>query len=326
MILTYDPSDFGTARRHLSSESVSAAFDRIRHSWKSASVASLKENNSSANIGKKGNQQIVAKPLLRKSRTNKVDELYEDFETPTGGTIQELVDDFQSRHVSRELSHTLPPFFTPRGCDYTFDHEDGVEYPATGTYSDQIFCADWCGDGQDMTLSITTTCAGDEDCSSTADCRVVGCTDDAGLNPGDSPCSTTLTSFEQICDDKCVDGPAPGTPAPTNPPPAPVTPAPTSAPITPVPAPTAPAPTPTVPATTAPAPTPTVPAPTPGTTRQVVNIVRTVFANNEQGLPLDETSRGVVTTGTGFNDIVVSQSEFTNNNYGNAENGVSISW
>jgi hypothetical protein len=52
--------------------------------------------------------------------------------------------------------------------------------------------------------------------------------------------------------------------------------------------------------------------------RQQVRLVETTFRNNAQGLPVTDKSRGVVTTSSGYNDIIVVNSRFEDNTY-NAE-------
>ena len=178
------------------------------------------------------------------------------FPLTTSLSVKDTVDSFQSRHEDRDLRHTVPPVITPRGCTYEFDH-------GTTTFVDEIFCPDWCGDGQDFTFTTTTLCDASGDCESFADCRVIGCTDDCGPGVNDCPCDTALASFEAVCDDVCL----PGTEAPVAYPTQAPVPPPTDAPVAmPVPmpvtpAPVAPEPTPVTPAPVAPEPTPVTPAP-----------------------------------------------------------------
>lgn len=228
--------------------------------------------------------------------------------------VQEYVDSFMSRHAKRELLHEVPPIIAPRGCNYDFTH-------GTEVLVDEIFCPNWCGDGQDFTFTTTTLCKGD-DCENFNDCRVNGCTDNCGPGANDCPCDSQLRFFEEVCEFVCKDEPI-ATSLPTRAP----SPSPTGKPTV---APTTPMGTPTLAPTSLITPAP-VEAETPPAMplsdsqfRQKVNFVSTVFSNNEQGMPVSETSRGVITTSTGFSDIVISGSEFTENDFGNPDNRVSL--
>jgi hypothetical protein len=76
-------------------------------------------------------------------------------------------------------------------------------------------------------------------------------------------------------------------------------------------------------ATASPSSNATTSSPTAAPPRQKVNIVSTIFSNNKQGFSLVEaTTRGAITTGSGFNDIEISWSEFNSNVF--ETDGVSI--
>lgn len=90
--------------------------------------------------------------------------------------------------------------------------------------------------------------------------------------------------------------------------------------------PTAPLPSPIPALPTAPLPTPLLPTPTveiptvvtptdPGLPRQKVFLMETTFRGNVQGQPITDTSRGVITTASGYNDIVVDYCNFQSNTY-----------
>ncbi len=122
--------------------------------------------------------------------------------------------------------------------------------------------------------------------------------------------------------------PTPALPTPALPTPALPTPA-LPTPALPTPAlPTPALPTPALPTPALPTPisspvalpTPAVPTPVidPSLPRQQVRLVETTFRNNAQGLPVTDKSRGVVTTSSGYNDIIVVNSRFEDNTY-NAE-------
>ncbi len=123
--------------------------------------------------------------------------------------------------------------------------------------------------------------------------------------------------------------PTPALPTPALPTPALPTPAlPTPALPTPaLPTPALPTPALPTPALPTPAlPTPAVPTPAidPTLPRQQVRIVETTFRNNAQGLPIIDKSRGVVTTSTGYNDIIVENSRFEANTYSEEGFGYAI--
>jgi hypothetical protein len=258
---------------------------------------------------------------------------------------QEYVPPTQEQEEPDNENHDINPADVPPGCDYTFDHGDTV-------FIDEISCPNWCGPGNNFVYTITTICAGN-DCEAFDDCRISGCNDDCGSQTNDCPCATL--DFDEVCVATCPSPTSAPTPAPTlaptpeptsSPTAAPVTPeSPTPAPVLrPTPSPTLPpvadtaqpAPAPTTGATSTPTAATTTSTPTTGPTaslstseptitptmgpmaapvRQKVNIVSTIFTNNKQGLPLSEKSRGIITTGSGFNDIEISWSEFNSNEF-----------
>jgi len=239
-------------------------------------------------------------------------------------------------------THQIPPE-VPEGCDYAFNHGSTV-------FTDEVSCPNWCGDGRNFLFTVTTLCSGSV-CESFDDCRIDGCTDECSDDPGGCPCATM--DFDAVCAATCPAEPT-GSPvmapvqtdAPTT---APVeTDAPTSAPVetdAPVAAPVetdAPVAAPVEIDAPVAAPVETdapEAAPVDVVTespvmmtrenhtanetlpRQTVILKGTVFRNNRQGIPLNRTTRGVITTNTGFNDLELEFVEFLNNEF--AVTGVS---
>lgn len=95
-----------------------------------------------------------------------------------------------------------------------------------------------------------------------------------------------------------------------------------------VPSPILPTPTATVPSPILPLPTieiPTVVTPTdPGLPRQTVFLLESTFRSNTQGQPITDTSRGVITTASGYNDVVVDYCNFQSNTYSEEGFGYAI--
>jgi hypothetical protein len=57
---------------------------------------------------------------------------------------------YETTNTDGELTDTVPPVWTPVGCEYDFRHDSNV-------FVDQLFCPDWCGDGQDFTFMVRTS-------------------------------------------------------------------------------------------------------------------------------------------------------------------------
>lgn len=246
-------------------------------------------------------------------------------------------------------SHSIPPSLTPEGCAYSFEHGDAVfidmitcpDWCGPGldfTYSISTLCVgEDCDTFDDCRVAGCNDDCGDEvgDCPCptrdfeeiceltcpATEAPTFAPTSSPTVFPTQAPTAATTTAAPTPASTTAptqTPTTAGTTTAPTG--------APTDAPATAIPTPGGPTTIrPTSAPTNGPTPSPTqdatTPAPTPDSTmrpnpelpRQQVNLVRTLFFNNSQGFPLEATSRGVITTGSGFNDIDVMWSEFAGN-------------
>ncbi|GAX09638.1 hypothetical protein FisN_19Lh099 [Fistulifera solaris] len=105
---------------------------------------------------------------------------------------------------NRELTHTIPPIIAPKNCKYEFEHDW-----ENGVLRDSVHCPDWCGAGQDFTLSVQSSVSDNYDTKTLIDCKLIGCTD-CGDEPGDCPCPI-LKSFDEVCSMMCFEGSEVGT-------------------------------------------------------------------------------------------------------------------
>ncbi len=96
----------------------------------------------------------------------------------------------------RELHHTIPPFITPKGCKYEYEHDWD-----NGILRDSINCPNWCGEGNDFTLTVQSSISENYDADTIINCKLIGCSD-CGEELGDCPCPK-ITSFEEVCDSMC---------------------------------------------------------------------------------------------------------------------------
>ena len=96
--------------------------------------------------------------------------------------------------LRRQLSHTVIQggLELPDGCVMSSYDHDFLATPLK--LQDVITCTSFCDNAADLELTVTNYCtsANPEDCTGLVDCRVAGCTDACGSEPGECDCFSAV--------------------------------------------------------------------------------------------------------------------------------------